>query len=241
MRETTNIIFEQWARIGAGFGAEPSLQTPDIERLLLRTAHAAPDEPRLFIMAATWLHRYGDLIAKKRLKRLIQSELEPLSRSTIGLLLESAQQGTRPLEFQSVIRDLSPTNPPLPLFRVEQRSEVLRKRCERNASELSKHWGLWCAPFEFKFDALRPARWIMAQNPLLITRADLRGDLRASVLASLRHDSDAGSSESALARACGGSRAQVREALKNLELTCRVRRELAQNKRRTIIHLDRVA
>ena len=59
----------------------------------------------------------------------------------------------------------------------------------------------------------------MRENPSLVARADLRGDLRASVLAALEHDADAGQSELDLARCSGGSRAQVRSALDNLELT----------------------
>jgi hypothetical protein len=54
-----------------------------------------------------------------------------------------------------------------------------------------------------------PAHAVLARNPRLRVALDLRGDLRASVLASLHHDVDARTSESALARAAGGSRAQV--------------------------------
>jgi hypothetical protein len=56
----------------------------------------------------------------------------------------------------------------------------------------------------------------MHRNPDLVPRADFRGDLRASVLASLGHDPGAGRSELDLARRSGGSRAQVRAALDNL-------------------------
>lgn len=61
-------------------------------------------------------------------------------------------------------------------------------------------------------------------NRSFISRADFRGDLRSSILASLRHDDDAGESELRLARSSGGSRAQVRNSLDNLELTGRVAR-----------------
>jgi predicted transcriptional regulator len=64
----------------------------------------------------------------------------------------------------------------------------------------------------------------MERHPEFVVRADMRGDLRVSVLASLRFDAGAGQSELALARAAGGSRAQVRNALDNLEMTGRVRR-----------------
>ncbi len=112
MSKQLDNLLRQWTQIGAGFSAEPDGMTPDLERLLLDTARHAHEMARLFIMAAAWLHRYGDL----------------------------------------------------------------------------------------------------------------RGDLRASVLASLRFDPGAGTSEVSLAEASGGSRAQVRNALDNLELTGRVRR-----------------
>ena len=62
----------------------------------------------------------------------------------------------------------------------------------------------------------------------------LRGDLRVSVLAALRFDEGAGNSELALARAAGGSRAQIRNALENLEMTGRVRRLSALSKTKPV-------
>jgi hypothetical protein len=231
-------LIRQWAHLGAGFTADPSPEPPDLERLLLDTARQAPAMARLFIMAATWLHRYGDLIAKHRLKRLIRDELEREHHAALGLLLDIAQQGTHPAQFASIIRELTPASEPHPLFDIDRSTPQLAERSRRRASPISAHWGLWCEDIEFKNDALRPASWLMRQNPGLITRADFRGDLRASVLASLEHDADAGLSELHLARQCGGSRAQVRSALDNLELTGRARRTRSDRERRTRISLD---
>src|SRR5690606_34836583 len=122
-----------------------------------------------------------------------------------------------------------------PLFDVERESPALIRR----ASEVSGRWGLWCEPLEFKPDALRPPRWVMAHNPELLTRAYLRGDLRASVLAALRYDSGAGESELALARMAGGSRAQVRSALDNPEMVGEIARTRPAGSRRTRIELLR--
>jgi hypothetical protein len=230
-------LISQWTRIGAGFGADQSPEPPDLERLLLETARQAPGMARLFIMAATWLHRYGDLIAKHRLKRLVRDELEHEHRATLGLLLDIAQQGTHPARFASIIRELSPASEPHPLFDIERASAKLAERARRRASSISLRWGLWCEAIEFKDDALRPASWLMSQNPGLVMRADFRGDLRASVLAALEHDADAGLSELDLARRCGGSRAQVRSALDNLEMTGKARRLRSDRDRRTRILL----
>lgn len=231
MTDPLDTLIAQWTRLGAGFNAEPSAKTPDLERLLLDTARHAAQMSRIFIMAATWLNRYGDLIAKNRLKRLIRDELPPEHRPTLGLLLDTAQQGTHPLRFQSIIANLTPASSARPLFIIEASNERLAARAQRQASPLSKKWGLWCAPFEFKNDALRPPHWLMSQNPSLRSRADFRGDLRSSILASLQYDTDAGKSELHLARTSGGSRTQVRNSLDNLELTGRVARTPDPSKR----------
>lgn len=240
MSDRLDNLISQWTRIGAGFAADQSPEPPDLERLLLETARQAPRMARLFIMAATWLHRYGDLIAKHRLKRLIREELEREHQATLGLLLDIAQQGTHPAQFASIIRELSPATEARPLFDIERASAKLAERAWRRASSISARWGLWCEEFEFKDDALRPASWLMSQNPGLIVRADFRGDLRASVLAALEHDADAGLSELNLARRCGGSRAQVRSALDNLELTGKAHRSRSDRDRRTHIRLGRL-
>ena len=241
MSKQLDNLLRQWTQIGAGFSAEPDGMTPDLERLLLDTARHAHEMARLFIMAATWLHRYGDLIAKHRLKRLIREELEPEYRPVLGLLFDIAQQRTHPLEFQSVLKTINPAEHPRPLFSIEASNERLARRAQRKASDISRRWNLWCSQIDFKFDAIRPAHWIMRRNSGLIIRGDLRGDLRASVLASLRFDPGAGTSEVSLAEASGGSRAQVRNALDNLELTGRVRRlpNQGEKRRRTAVELAR--
>jgi hypothetical protein len=216
-----DILVAQWTSLGVFFGSEPAPTTPDIERLLLGTAQHAPAMPRLFGMAATWLHLYGDLVAKHRLKRLIRDELDPEHRPVLGLLLDIAQEGSHPPEFQSVVRMLAPARKPRPLFDV-QRAPGLAALAKQHATERSRAWNLWCPPMPVKLSAIRPSWWMMARNPELILRADFRGDLRASIIASLKHDADAGASELRLAAMAGGSRAQVRAALRNLEMTGRV-------------------
>jgi len=237
MPDRLDRLVRQWTRLGAGFDAAPSREPPDLERLLLDTAREAPRMARLFVVAATWLHRFGDLVAKHRLKRLIREELEPVHHATLGLLLEVAQQGTHPPRFASILPGLSPAAEPGPLFEVERLPASLAARARRRASPSSLRWGRWCEEFALKSDALRPADWVMRHNPDLIPRADFRGDLRASVLASLDHDPDAGRSELELARRCGGSRAQVRAALDNLELTGKARRVRVEGRKRVGIEV----
>jgi hypothetical protein len=166
-------------------------------------------------------------------------ELEPEHHAALGLLLDIAQQGTHLAQFASIIRELSPAAKSHPLFDVERANAKLAERARRRASRISTRWGLWCEEIEFKDDALRPASWLMRENPGLVMRADFRGDLRASVLAALAHDADAGQSELDLTRCSGGSRAQVRSALENLELTGKACRTREDRERRTRISLGR--
>jgi len=235
--EQLDNLLRQWASLGVGFDIQPASGTIDVERLLLETSRHIPSMPRLFVMAATWLHTYGDLIAKHRLKRLIRDELEAEYQSVLGLLLDTAQQGTHPLEFQSVIKDLKPALHSRPLFETASRNKGLTTLAKRKASPLARKWNLWSQEIEFKDDALRPASWAIANHPALRTRADFRGDLRASILAALRHDQGAGQSESRLAELAGGSRAQVRAALRNLKITGRVQTQQALRANRREIFL----
>ena len=219
-----NNLMARWARAGVGFNTDPAEGPLDLERLLLDTARHGPASARLFTMAGTWLHHFSELVARHRLKRLAAHELEWEARPVLGLLLDIAQQGTHPQRFAAITKILPAAETAEPLFEAEARTANLRARAERRASERSRRWGRWCAPLELKPDALRPAGWVLETNPEFLCRADWRGDLRASVLAALTFDQGAGKSELALARAAGGSRAQVRQALASLEWTGRVRR-----------------
>ena len=222
-----------WAALGIGFDVLPRGHNPDLERLLLSTARQLPALPRLLPTVVTWLRIYGDAVACHRLRRLVAEELEPGDRPVLGLLLTLADDGVRPARFATVLRGLRPCATPRPLFSVECATPSLVARARRRASPDSLRWGLWTEPLEPRPDVMLPAHAVLARNPRLRVALDLRGDLRASVLASLHHDVDARTSESALARAAGGSRAQVRNALSNLELTGRATRVRLPGVRKT--------
>ncbi|MCA3004375.1 MAG: hypothetical protein LW650_11745 [Planctomycetaceae bacterium] len=239
MPEPIDVLIADWTRLGCLFNTVASPATPDVERLLLRTAMLAPDEPRVFVMAVTWLGRFAELVARHRLRRLVLAELAIEHRPALAVLLATAQERTRPPLFASILRELEPAADPGPLFAVERLSPALIQRCRERATRVSLEWGRWCEEAPPKADALRPDRWVMSHNPELLARADFRGDVRASILAALAHDTgkaqgggavallSAGASEVHLARCAGASRAQVRAALDNLELTGRVVRRRA--------------
>lgn len=237
MTDDIDQLIRDWARLGAAFDTEPADASPDLERLIIATVRCSSKSARLFIIATTWLHEYGDLVAKHRLKKLVREQLNDAERATMGLMFELAHDRAHPQRFSSIIRDLKPMSNPRPLFEVDRSSTTMIERAHRRASASSHKWGQWCESFPLKFDALRPAAWVMAQNPLMIMRADFRGDLRASILAALSHDPESGASELQLARHSGGSRAQIRNALDNLELTGKASRTRSSNDRRIRILL----
>jgi len=241
MGKTLDDILRQWTSLGAGFNSKTTKGDIDLERLLLDTAWGIPKMARLYIMAATWLHTYGDMIAKHRLKRLMLEELEFEYRPTLGLLLDTAQQSTHPQEFKSIVKYLNPAQDPQPLFEKSRKNSKLAELAKRRASALSRKWNRWAQAIEFKDDAIRPAGWLIQRMPALRTRADFRGDLRASILAALRYDDGAGESEIRLAACAGGSRAQIRNALRNLQITGRVQTQKARGANRREIHLIQAA
>jgi hypothetical protein len=224
-------ILARWTRLGAGFNIEPADRTPDLERLLVDTARHAPEMARLFIMAASWLGLYAPLVAKARLAMLSRCELDDDQKAALGFLIEASQQAATRPRLRSISKGLrqqvsDPSHRPgKPLFLVSRGNPLLAARARQRASALSDRWGLWCDSFELKGDAIRPREWLFSTSPELRLRADLQGDMRASVLAALHHEPDASRSELHLARLAGGSRSAVRAALDALELAGHVRVE----------------
>jgi hypothetical protein len=230
-----NSVASRWARLGVMLNVEPSDRTPDLERLLLDSARAAPANSRLFVLAATWLTRYGDAVAKHRLARLVRDELEPEHRPTLGFLLDWVRRrgSANTKRFNRAIRACGRKVDERPLFDVERRNPALAELARQRASPLSRKWGRWAAEFDLKDDALRPEEWVIDQNPSLRARLLVGGDLRASVLAECEAAGGPIASESELARRCGASRPAVREAVRTLRLAGLVR--AAQQGRRNTI------
>lgn len=225
--------FADWSRVGAMFTIDAAEETPDLELLIARTAQQCSQASRLFIMGVTWLSVYGELVAKHRMVRLSRS-LSHEHQAALGLMFELAQQHSQSARFSIITRGLARLSPAKPLFAVEQSSPGLATRARERSMALAEAWGVWCEPFALKLDALRPSAWIFRNNPSFIPRADFQGDLRASILAALLHDPSSGESEMHVARCAGGSRAQVRAALANLELTGKVRCERGGKRTRII-------
>ena len=208
-------VERDWARLGVLFNCRASRRTPDLERLLLDTARACPDNARLLPLVVTWLSQYGQFVARHRLKRLVQTELEPEHSSILGLIVEEAitAGGTRELLIVSEVCE--PRRPAGPLARARRAEASLVEVAKRQASEASARWGAWAPPIEPKPDAIRSVSWLLEHNPELRERIVRKGDLRVSIIETLRRDAPGGtvSSEVALANLSGATRAAVRKAL----------------------------
>ena len=237
-------VERDWARVGVLFGCEPSRESPDLERLLIDTARKCPDNARLLPLAVTWLVEYGQFVARHRLKRLVQTELEPEPQAILGLLIEEAVRHGATRELLIVSEECHPLSPAVPLSRVQRDRASLSLISERRASELSQKWGVWTPPVEPKPDAVRPVTWLLDQNIEYRERVIRKGDLRVSIIETLRRDVPGHSvaSEAALSRLSGATRAAVRKALDALRLEGVIGLERdAMNERDHPVTLRRVA
>ena len=195
-------VLERWARVGAGFAVRPARRTPDLEQLLLDTAGLVPQDPRLFEVAVAWLSTYYELVAPHRLLRLLHDQAGSQFHPALGLLLDVVQRRAKTGHFHEVIAQCHPNPQGKPLYEFQRQNPRLSAIARKQASPLSQRWGLWVEDFPLKADAIRPARWVFRHNPQFDLRARFDGDLRASIVETLRRDAASGRSESELGRCC---------------------------------------
>lgn len=209
----------KWARAGVLFGCAPSRRSPDLERLLLDTARHAPRSARLFVHAVSWLSQYDGFVARHRLKRLILDELETDACPVLGLLLDLAIKHGASRELNIAARCCGKAAPARPLFDVHATTTARRQLARRLACPEAKRRGLAAPDVTIKLDALRPPSWILKRNPSFHQRVVRKGDLRSTILETLRYDAheQALDSESALVQLCAANRPAVSAALDDLE------------------------
>jgi len=238
LKKAIRNVIGQWTKIGVAFDTRAAASSPDLERLIIHTAQCLPQAPRLFVGAASWLSTYSLLVAKQRLEVMVRQMTNFEHCSELGLLLDTVQQACGNKHFKDTISLCQPADLIRPLYDQQKQSRAWRHAAEVEASDLSKQWGLWCQPFEPKYDAIQSAQWIVEHNPQYFDRAVLRGDLRLSILLALRADPSIGESELHLAKVCNSHRSAVRHALEGLEQACYVHRE-SFGKRHSIVAVDR--
>ncbi len=219
-KQTPHSTLARWSRAGILFGTRASRTSPDLERLLLDTARYAPGNARLFNHAVAWLTTYSNFIARHRLKRLVLDELEPHARPTLGLLLDLAVTHGASRELNLAADLCGRHDTPRILFDVHRGSATRRRLVEKSTSPAAIARGLWALKPEPPTDALRPAAWIIQRNPGYRDRAIRKGDLRSTILETLRLDAPDGmlDSERVLAQRCAANRPAVSRSLNDLEI-----------------------
>ncbi len=219
MTRSKDNLIQRWTNVGVLFNVKPRHHPDgvDVERLLVDTARACASNPRLFILAVTWLTENGIYVATHRLKRIATDELSVDDQAALGLLIDTAVEHGAPKSLSKIVCSaLATASQPEPLFEVDR--GPLASLIANSATPLSKQWGRWIQPIELKPEAVRPARWILHANLDFCARAAHKGDLRTSIVQTLRRDVGREAvSESDLARRCGATRAAVRAALTDLE------------------------
>lgn len=211
-------ILSQWARLGATFNVEQSDDTPDIEFLLISTAELTPQFARLLPMTVSWLTQFEKLVCRHRLAVFAKQIQSQEQSAILGYMLSCVRANNGSSHFNLAIQHCSPLPKPQPLYDIDRQNEKLAKLAEKFACKLANKWGLWAPAERFYDDAIRPAQWIMQNNPSLQYRALFAGKLQATIIATLINDPSAGASESALTRACHATRNAIRDALDHLEL-----------------------
>lgn len=218
MNDTRDNLDARWARLGVLLNCAPDATAPDVERAVIDAARGVSERPYLIPLVVTWLSTHGVGVARHRLKALAVAELDARSSPVLGLLLDEAIGLGAPAELRIVREVCRPAARPGPLVGAFQAHPGLRGVAESEASDASRRWGVWLPPVQAKTDAIRPASWVRTHNPSWAARVVRRGDLRASVLESLRLDfRGSAPSLAAVAERTGATRLAVSRAVHALE------------------------
>jgi hypothetical protein len=207
----------QWKYWGAGFNVPPCAGPVNLEQLLVDTAKGLPGNPRLLVMAVTWLVEHHGIVQLENLAELAD-KLRGRDSARLGLLLDTAQEFMNYGVFGEVVAACQPWDPPEPLFDVDRSSPGMARLAGKSAGSISRKWGLWAQPIdELKRDAMRPASWIAQNNPTFLLRSLLKGDVRSKVITALAEQGLRDASETDLTRRAGCTRRAMHLALANLE------------------------
>lgn len=161
---------------------QPADYAIDLERLVGRTAVAAPRDYRALAVATTWLAEHSQLVNVRRLGK-VAGELEETPAAILGAMIEIAHGTNSAAERLSAAqRQCRPLREPRALFDRTEANPVLRRFAKEEALPAFEAWGLWQDELTLKFDALRPVSWILEQCPELRLRALYGPGLEAEVM-----------------------------------------------------------
>lgn len=180
-----------WARVGAYLSTPPAGGPVDLESLLLATASVAPDDERLFVVAASWLAAHHSFVNGRRLAALAgglaRSAAPGAAEATaaLGALLSWADElsGGQTESLRAALARCRPVRPARPFFRVVRALPSVAARARRESHPRFAAWGLWHDGDAAKPEAVRPVAWIVAQAPELRIRALVGPTLEADLLA----------------------------------------------------------
>jgi hypothetical protein len=160
-------LMRAWACLGAAFTVEPATEPVDLEMTIARTATVAPQNERLFVMAATWLAARHMLVDARRLIVAVQ-QLDPRASAVAGAMLSlAAESTTGQTALHAAIAHCQPLRRPAPLFNALRRHPALLALVKRETPTIYRQWGLWHDDTRLAFDALRPVRWTLRHCPEL--------------------------------------------------------------------------
>lgn len=190
-------VAAQWTRMGASFGAAPATAPVDLEQLIVTTAHATPDDERLFVVAASWLAMHHAFVNGRRLA-VMASRLsrgfrpvngDPADReqsAVLGAMLAwAADLAGGALSLKAATLRCRPLSPQQPLFRVTALFPSVATRIRACALPRFAAWGIWHTNDTPKFNAVRPVGWLLDHAPELRLRAIAGPTLEADVLAAV--------------------------------------------------------
>ena len=180
-----------WTRVGAYLSTPPAAGPVDLESLLVATARIAPDDERLFVVAASWLAAHHGFVNGRRLAVLaarLARSTEPAAAeasAALGALLSWADElsGAQAESLRAAVARCRPVRPARPFFRVVRALPSVAALVRRDAHQRFAAWGLWYDGDAAKPEAVRPVAWIVAHTPELRIRALVGPTLEADLLA----------------------------------------------------------
>jgi hypothetical protein len=188
-----SVLASKWARVGVAFGATPERSPVDLERLVVATAYAAPDDERVFVVAASWLATHHAFVNGRRLAALATDlhrghppESAEEASAVLGALLSWATElAEAHTSLEAALARCTPLAKPQPLFRVSRLFPSLDAGLRARALPRFAAWGLWHTDEVPKFSAVRPVTWILEHAPELRIRALAGPTLEADILAAM--------------------------------------------------------
>ena len=215
-----SLLSAQWARLGGGFAVEPSAHRVDLERLLVESAGAAPNDARLFAVTTSWLAVHGKFVNVRRLGRLLEalprgeSPDEQLAVAVFGAMVQVTIALAPAMAFLRAAQShCRPLSAPRPLFERFMENSALTQMAREECLPAFSAWGLWHNTITDKRDAVRPVSWLLRACPELHMRSLFGADLAADIMEEVRSQP---ATIADLVRTTGATAPAVHETVGNL-------------------------